>query len=183
METPECWGNGQDPPRATDSAPGPLSPVWEWSWAGLGLLLAGAAHQAACVPPRHHRWRFLGMPPLPPWAPSPPPPPTWSVCHLSLPWGSSSTPDWPPDHTWEWLSVGSPGHLPCSPWVIQTNTSQVRAGTWTGVAVGPRTSAWPTAPLGKGTAGTVSGDWGPLPPPASVSLFQGKSFPARASCR
>ena len=58
--------------------------------------------------------------------------------------------------------------------MIQTNTSQVRAGTWTGVAVGPRTSAWPTAPLGKGTAGTVSGDWGPLCRPSLSLPIPGK---------
>lgn len=49
------------------------------------------------------------------------------------------------------------------------------AGTWTGVAVGPRTGrCLAHSPWEKGTAGTVSGDWGPLCRPSLSLPIPGK---------
>lgn len=99
METPASWGNGQTPPRATDSASrSPLSSLGV-AGAGLGLLLAGAAHLKLPVfrpPPQMEvPWECHSSATLGPLSSST----TYMVRVTCLYPGGSLYPDWPPDHT------------------------------------------------------------------------------------
>ena len=65
-----CWGNGQDPSQGhgfhSRSPLSSLGVVVGRAWVSFWQELPTSS--CMCSAPCHRRWRFLGMPPRPPWA-------------------------------------------------------------------------------------------------------------------